>query len=108
MAWRVLGAICRQWQCKLAVDAVSWGIDCSCLLGLSDVYWCRYNGLATVSVAFPEFNGANDWYAKSAAGVEDDMASNVYPDGIENEQTSSYHKANSFGTRLLESWLTAS
>eukprot|EP00730_Choanoeca_flexa_P020282 TRINITY_DN9915_c0_g1_i1.p1 TRINITY_DN9915_c0_g1~~TRINITY_DN9915_c0_g1_i1.p1 ORF type:complete len:695 (+),score=139.94 TRINITY_DN9915_c0_g1_i1:28-2085(+) len=52
----------------------------------------QYNGLATVSVAFPEFNNASEWYADSAQGVASDMLSNVYPDGLENEQTSSYHK----------------
>ena len=58
----------------------------------------QYNGLGTIALAFPELNDAADWYSHAESAVLADMLDGVYPDGVEDEQTASYHKValNSF------------
>ena len=51
----------------------------------------QYHGLANLAVYWPEFLNASAWLETACSGVLADVTSGVYPDGVETEQTSSYH-----------------
>lgn len=51
----------------------------------------QYNGLASLAVTWPELTNASLWFETAAAGVLQDAATGVYPDGVETEMTASYH-----------------
>lgn len=50
------------------------------------------NGLATIAVAWPEFKGAPAWAAYAAETAGKSMLEQVYPDGVQKELTSHYHR----------------
>jgi hypothetical protein len=58
----------------------------------------QYAGLATIALAFPELAGSTTWLNASLTGLQREIFIEVYPDGIETEQTSSYDlmSANNF------------
>jgi hypothetical protein len=51
----------------------------------------QYNGLGTVALLLPELNNASVWYAHAEIKILEDMQNGVYPDGVEDEETSHYH-----------------
>ena len=57
----------------------------------------QYNGLATTALTMPELNNAAAWYAHAESNILEDMQSGVYPDGVEDEETSHYHGASVLG-----------
>lgn len=52
----------------------------------------QYAGFATLGVVFPEFNNADQWIEQATQQTLADIRSGVYADGVETEETSSYHK----------------
>jgi len=52
----------------------------------------QYNGLGETALTMPELIGADAWYDHAETETLADMASGVYPDGVEDEETSMYHK----------------
>ena len=51
----------------------------------------QYSGLGTTALAMPELNNAAAWYAHAGGKIMQDMQDGVYPDGVEDEETSHYH-----------------
>jgi hypothetical protein len=51
----------------------------------------QYHGLANLAAYWPEFLRAPEWLETACEGILADVNSGVYPDGVETEQTSSYH-----------------
>lgn len=51
----------------------------------------QYNGLGTTALTMPELNHAAAWYAHAEGKILEDMQNGVYPDGVEDEETSHYH-----------------
>jgi len=51
----------------------------------------QYHGLANLAVYWPEFLNSSVWLQTACEGILADVNSGVYPDGVETEQTSSYH-----------------
>lgn len=51
----------------------------------------RYDGLGMISLTFPELKNASLWYTEALEATLADMADGVYPDGVEDEETSGYH-----------------
>lgn len=52
----------------------------------------EYISLAKISLNFPEFQKANDWYSEALKGMEDEFNYTSYPDGAIKELTSHYHQ----------------
>lgn len=52
----------------------------------------QYNGLGLIALTLPELVHADEWYANAEAAIVADMENGVYPDGVEDEETSGYHK----------------
>ena len=52
----------------------------------------QYNGLGLIALALPELLHADEWYSNAEQAIIADMESGVYPDGVETEETSGYHK----------------
>lgn len=50
----------------------------------------QWTGLGTIALAFPELAGSEDWLATALKGVQTEIVTEVYPDGVETEQTSGY------------------
>lgn len=50
------------------------------------------SGLATVAAAWPEFKDAPSWIAYAKQTMTKSLQEQVYPDGVQTELTSSYHK----------------
>ncbi|MEM1324726.1 MAG: alginate lyase family protein [Bacteroidota bacterium] len=50
------------------------------------------NGLATIALMWPEFKESETWYQHATAQILDDITFLVYPDGVEIELTSMYHR----------------
>jgi hypothetical protein len=50
----------------------------------------QYAGLATLALAFPELLHSKEWLATALAGVEREIADEVYPDGVETEMATGY------------------
>ena len=48
-------------------------------------------GLATASVSWPEFRDAREWREYAVGKMLEEIKSQVYPDGVQNELTSGYH-----------------
>ena len=51
----------------------------------------QYTGLATLALTMPELNDAQVWFEHAQRKILDDMRKGVYPDGVEDEETSHYH-----------------
>jgi hypothetical protein len=49
-------------------------------------------GLAAVALAFPEFREADDWRVQALQIIETELAKQVYPDGVQYEQSINYHR----------------
>lgn len=49
------------------------------------------SGLATVAASWPEFKKAEEWLEYSVVTMAESLKGQVYPDGAQNELTSSYH-----------------
>ena len=58
----------------------------------------QYNGLGTLALTLPELNNAAAWFKHAEDHILADMRTGVYLDGVEDEETSSYHEValNSF------------
>jgi len=50
------------------------------------------NGLATVATAWPEFEKSDEWLEYTIASMTESMKEQVYPDGVQTELTSHYHR----------------
>ena len=50
------------------------------------------NGLATIAIVWPEFKDAPAWANYAAKTAGDSMLDQVYPDGVQKELTSHYHR----------------
>ena len=50
------------------------------------------SGLATVAAAWPEFKDAPSWITYAKQTMTKSLQEQVYPDGVQTELTSSYHK----------------
>jgi hypothetical protein len=51
-----------------------------------------YTGLLYVGIVFPEFREADVWYRRGSAGVFQCMNEQVYDDGVDFENSTSYHR----------------
>ena len=62
----------------------------------------QWSGLVDMAVAFPELINSSVWFQVGIQGLEKELVTEVYPDGVENEETASYHlmAANNFFTVL--------
>ena len=49
-------------------------------------------GLAALAIAFPEFREADGWRAQALQVIETELAKQVYPDGVQYEQSINYHR----------------
>lgn len=49
-------------------------------------------GLAALALAFPEFREAAAWRAQAIQIIEGELAKQVYPDGVQYEQSINYHR----------------
>ncbi|TAL11320.1 MAG: alginate lyase family protein [Nitrospirae bacterium] len=49
-------------------------------------------GLAALALAFPEFREADGWRAQALHVIETELAKQVYPDGVQYEQSINYHR----------------
>ena len=49
-------------------------------------------GLATAAICWPEFKDAGKWYDCASAKMSRAITAQVYPDGVQKELTSHYHK----------------
>ncbi len=49
------------------------------------------SALAMLSAAWPEFTAAESWIAYAQSKLEEEVKSQVYPDGVQTELTSHYH-----------------
>jgi hypothetical protein len=50
------------------------------------------SGLAALALAFPEFREAVEWRAEALRIIESELAKQVYPDGVQYEQSVGYHR----------------
>ena len=50
------------------------------------------SGLAALALAFPEFREAAEWRATALQVIEAELAKQVYPDGVQYEQSVGYHR----------------
>ena len=59
----------------------------------SGVNWLtmELSALATVATAWPEFKDSPEWFAYAVATMSKEIEDQVYPDGVQNELSSSYH-----------------
>jgi len=64
-----------------------------CASGFANWYMTQWQGLVTATVAFPELAHADELRALALAKLEEQLVLNVYPDGVETEQSSGYHMA---------------
>lgn len=60
----------------------------------SDTNWLtmEISALATVATDFPEYKHADEWLTYAMGTMTESMKGQVYPDGIQTELTSHYHK----------------
>ena len=49
-------------------------------------------GLAALALVFPEFSDAETWRATALRVIESELARQVYPDGVQYEQSVNYHR----------------
>jgi len=49
-------------------------------------------GLAALAMAFPEFQEADGWRVQALQVIEAELAKQVYPDGVQYEQSVNYHR----------------
>jgi len=49
-------------------------------------------GLAALALVFPEFRDAEAWRATALRVIESELAKQVYPDGVQYEQSVNYHR----------------
>lgn len=49
-------------------------------------------GLATEGACWPEFKDAEEWYQYAVGRLVPELAAQVYPDGVQKELTSDYHR----------------
>jgi glycosyltransferase involved in cell wall biosynthesis len=49
-------------------------------------------GLAALALVFPEFRDAETWRATALRVIESELAKQVYPDGVQYEQSVNYHR----------------
>jgi hypothetical protein len=49
-------------------------------------------GLAAAGVCWPEFKDAEEWYRYATTRIVPELTAQVYPDGVQKELTSSYHR----------------
>jgi hypothetical protein len=49
-------------------------------------------GLATLALVFPEFRDAETWRATALRVIESELVKQVYPDGVQYEQSINYHR----------------
>ena len=61
--------------------------------GMANWAMTQWQGLITATVAFPELARAGELRALAVAKLEAQLVLNVYPDGVETEQSSGYHMA---------------
>lgn len=50
------------------------------------------SGLATIATAWPEFEKSEEWLDYTIASMTESMKKQVYPDGVQTELTSHYHR----------------
>ncbi len=50
------------------------------------------NGLVAVALCFPEFQDSAIWLAHTQEQMQEEMSFQIYPDGVQKELTSSYHR----------------
>ena len=50
------------------------------------------SGLATVAIAWPEYESSNAWLAYTKETMTESMKEQLYPDGVQTELTSHYHR----------------
>ncbi|MFP4176247.1 MAG: heparinase II/III family protein [Candidatus Brocadiia bacterium] len=63
----------------------------------------QMNGLGTIGLAFPEFKQAEDWWSFARDVMVEEIAMQVYPDGVQKELTFNYHLVSlARFTRLME------
>ncbi len=49
-------------------------------------------GLATMAACWPEFKESDDWYQYATTRLVPELTAQVYPDGVQKELTSHYHR----------------
>lgn len=66
---------------------------------LREHHWIHSNhasmelrGLANVALAFPEFKESSSWLEHALEGMREEMDYQFYPDGVQKELTSHYHR----------------
>jgi hypothetical protein len=82
------------WMLEMASVASDHGKFLNAFYTQGNPNWrsMQLNGLGTAALAFPEMQGSNQWYSNAANGCLADLKSGVYPDGVETEETSAYHR----------------
>jgi hypothetical protein len=61
--------------------------------GMANGAMTQWQGLVTATVSFPELAHAEELRALALSKLEAQLVESVYPDGVETEQSSSYHMA---------------
>lgn len=82
------------WLLEMASSAADHGRFLNSFYKQGNPNWqsMQLNGLGTAAITFPEMQNSNEWYENAASGCLADLRLGVYPDGVETEETSAYHR----------------
>jgi hypothetical protein len=63
------------------------------------------NGLTSIALAWPEFADAAEWLQYAKNKMTEQLAATVYPDGVHNELTDSYHQVAQYNFQHFQNTL---